>query len=104
MGDAQLLDELIELYHRNALEFIGAAKVHMANADFKQLGQVAHKIKTGLAMMRSDDLHAIIVLIQKECDGHQDLKHLQFLCDCFATEYPVVKSDMERAYTKLNLG
>ncbi|MGB7394301.1 MAG: hypothetical protein WA913_07910 [Pricia sp.] len=103
MGDKQLLQELIALYHHNALEFIGASKIHLANSDFKLLGLAAHKVKTGLAMMQSDGLHAIIVLVQKECDGDCDPKHLQFLCDCFITEYPFVKGKIDEALVKLNL-
>ncbi|MGB6150488.1 MAG: hypothetical protein WBG48_00730 [Pricia sp.] len=101
MGETELLRELVFLYHQNALEFIGAAKLHLPNTDFKALGAVAHKVKAGLAMMRTDSLHAIIVLVQKECDGGQDVKHLQFLCDCFADEYPTVKTSIDVAMAKL---
>jgi len=102
MGEKDLLRELINLYHQNALEFIGSAKIHLASSDFTSLGQVAHKIKAGLAMVRTDSLHAIIVLVQKECAGDQDLKHLQFLCDCFADEYPTVKTSIDTALAQLD--
>lgn len=102
IGEMDLLRELLFLFHQNALEFIGAAKIHMANSDFNALGLAAHKIKAGLAMMRTDDLHVIIVLVEKECDGDRDPKHLQFLCDCFSEEYPIVKSSIETALAHLN--
>lgn len=102
MGEMDLLRELVFLYYQNALEFIGAARIHLTNTDFNALGLVAHKIKAGLAMMRTDSLHAIIVLIQKECDGDRDPKHLQFLCDCFAEEYPRVKESIDMALVNLN--
>lgn len=102
MGEFDLLEELVSLYHENALEFIGAARIHLPNSDFKELGLAAHKIKAGLAMMRTDSLHAIIVLVQKECDGDRDSKHLQFLCDCFSEEYPRVKESIDAALFNLN--
>lgn len=102
MGEMDLLQELVSLYHQNALEFIGAARIHLSNSDFKALGLVAHKIKAGLAMMRTDSLHAIIILLQKECDGDQDIKHLQFLCNCFAEEYLTVKESIDVALAELN--
>ncbi len=102
MGEMDLLQELVSLYHENALEFIGAARIHLPNSDFNALGLAAHKIKAGLAMMRTDSLHAIIVLVQKECVGDQDSKHLQFLCDCFAAEYPTVKESIDAALSNLN--
>ncbi len=104
MGDMELLEELISLFDSNALEFIGAAKIHLLNTDFKALSLVAHKIKAGLAMMHTDNLHSIIVLVQKECEEDQDPKHLQFLCDCFATEYPTVKKSIDLALANLHLG
>jgi len=102
MGEMDLLRELVLLYHQNALEFIGASRIHLSNSDFKELGLAAHKIKAGLAMMRTDSLHTIIILIQKECDGDQDPKHLQFLSDCFSEEYPIVKEVIDTALTNLN--
>ncbi len=102
MGEMDLLRELVLLYHQNALEFIGAARIHLSNSDFKELGLAAHKIKAGLAMMRTDSLHTIIILIQKECDGDHDPKHLQFLCDCFSEEYPNVKEAIDAALANLN--
>ena len=101
MGDMALLQELVDLYHRNALEFIGAAKIHLPKGEFSQLGQVAHKIKTGLAMMRTPSLHAIVGLIQRECKGDQDEKHLKFLCECFAEDYAVIKTAIKTAMTEL---
>ncbi len=104
MGEVDLLQELVSLYHENALEFIGSARIHLPNSDFKELGLAAHKVKAGLAMMRTDSLHAIIVLVQKECDGDQDLKHLQFLCDCFTKEYPTIKASIDATLANLNQG
>lgn len=104
MGEMDLLQELVLLFHENALEFIGAARIHLPNSDFKELGLAAHKIKAGLAMMRTDSLHAIIVLIQKECEGDQDPKHLRFLCNCFTDEYPTVKKSIDISLANLIQG
>ena len=104
MGEVELLRELVALYHENALEFIGAARIHLSNSDFNALRLAAHKIKAGLAMMRTGSLHTIIVLIQNECGGDQDVKHLKFLCDCFAEEYPTVKESIDVALANLNQG
>jgi len=102
MGDINLLQELISLFGLNALEFIGAARIHLDNTDFKALALAAHKIKAGLAMMRTDSLHAIVCLIEKECYGDQDSKHLQFLYDCFVDEFPSVETSIEIALAQLD--
>ncbi|MDT7830592.1 Hpt domain-containing protein [Pricia sp. S334] len=102
MGEMSLLRELISLFRLNALEFIGAARIHLDNTDFKALALAAHKIKAGLAMMRTDSLHAIVCLIEKECCGDQDPKHLQFLYDCFVDEFPSVETSIEVALAQLD--
>jgi hypothetical protein len=102
MGNRNLLQELLTLYHQNVLEFIGASKIHLHNADCEALGLAAHKVKAWLAMMRTEGLHAIVVQVQKECDDGKDMKHLQFLCDRFAMEYPSVNKNLDVALGLIN--
>ncbi|MUH36807.1 Hpt domain-containing protein [Zobellia amurskyensis] len=101
MGEMSLLRELITLFIGNCLEFMGAAKIHLRTEDFEQLDLAAHKIKAGLAMMRTDDLLDIVIQIQKGCKLDQDPKHLEFLCKCFNEEFPKVKKALDNAYVEL---
>ena len=101
LGKTDLLAELIRLYERNALEFIGAAKIHLQTGDFKQLGLAAHKVKAGLAMMKTYDLHSIIVQIEHVCKKDQDIKHLKFLCNCFEVEFPIEQQALKRALVNI---
>ncbi len=101
MGDVNLLQELIQLYKRNALEFIGSAKTHIRYGDFEELGLAAHKIKAGLAMMQSHELHAIVVQIQEACKTEGDIKQLQSLYSCFLDEYPKVELTIDKAFMEI---
>ncbi|MDO6808679.1 Hpt domain-containing protein [Zobellia galactanivorans] len=101
MGEMDLLQELITLFTSNALEFMGAAKIHLKSNDFEKLDLAAHKVKAGLAMMRTQSLHNIVVQIQKGCKLDKDPKHLEFLCNCFSDEFPKVKDALDRAYSEL---
>ena len=101
MGELDLLTELIRLFERNALEFIGAAKIHLPTADFKQLGLAAHKVKAGLAMMKTESLHSIILQVEHSCKKNMDIKHVQFLCDCFRVEFPEVQRALNKALDTL---
>ncbi|WP_422080248.1 ATP-binding protein [Ulvibacterium sp.] len=103
MGDVNLLQELIQLYKRNALEFIGSAKTHIKYGDFEELGLAAHKIKAGLAMMQSHELHAIVVQIQEACKTEGDVKQLKSLYGCFLDEYPKTESTIDQAFLELKL-
>lgn len=101
MGDIDLLQELIQLYKQNALEFIGSAKTHIKYGDFEELGLAAHKIKAGLAMMQSHELHAIVVQIQEACKTEGDVKQLQSLYSCFLDKYPKTELTIERALLEI---
>ncbi len=101
MGSDDLLAELITLYEKNALEFIGIGKICLQTTDFYQMGLAAHKMKAGLAMMQTYSLHSIVVQIENCCKNDRDAKHLQFLFDCFTVEYPLVKTAIDDAFKKL---
>lgn len=95
MGQVSLLEELVTLYKQNALEFIGASRIHLKNNDIEQLQFAAHKLKAGLKMMQSHGLHAIIEQIQNCCKTNADVKHLEFLFNCFVEEYPKVEKAID---------
>ena len=101
MGQMELLEELVHLYKQNAIEFIGAAKVHLKAKDYEALEFVLHKIKSGLAMMRTDDLHAIVVLMQGHCKGDRDLEQLELLYNRFLDAYPIVEGRIDEAVAQI---
>ncbi|WP_298504856.1 ATP-binding protein [uncultured Maribacter sp.] len=100
MGQIELLDELIRLYKQNALEFIGVVKVHLINNSFEEVALAAHKIKAGLAMLKTDSLYEIIVQMQNSCKNNVDKKHVEFLYGRFLIEYPKVEKDIDVALEK----
>lgn len=101
MGQMELLDELVRLYKQNALEFIGVVKIHLTNNSFNDVSLAAHKIKAGLAMLKTDSLYEIIVQIQNGCKGNVDKKHIEFLYSRFLIEYPKVEVELDKALNKL---
>lgn len=101
MGEITLLQELVVLFKQNAIEFINLSGEHLKEEDIQQLGFAAHKIKSGLAMLKAEGLHGIIVQIQNTCKTDGDLKHLEFLCACFANEYPKVALAIDKEMKKL---
>lgn len=101
MGEMELLEELIKLYEKNALEFIGKAKIQLKAGDFEQLEQSAHKIKAGLAMLKTNDLYSIVLQIEQTCKTDKDAKHLNFLFNCFTDEFPSVQKVLNRSFEHL---
>jgi len=94
-GQMDLLEELVQLYKENALEFIGIVKTNLESEDLEEIAFAAHKIKSGLAMMQSKSLYTIVEQIQNICKTNGDCKHLSFLHNCFVEEYPLVEKAIE---------
>ena len=101
LGKTDLLYELIRLYRQNALEFIGQVRLHLQNLDFEGIKFAAHKLKSGLKMMQTLELLVIVEQIESVSKTDQDLKHLNFLFDCFVKEYPIVERAIDMEFKKL---
>ncbi len=101
MGQLELLQELVILHKKGALEFIGNVRVHLNNTDIEQIGFAAHKIKPGLKMMQSKRLFGIVEQIQKCCHSDSDIKQLQFLYKSFLEEYPKAENAINVAMKEL---
>ena len=102
LGKKELLEELISLFKQNALEFIGQLKIHLQNRDFEAIRFASHKIKSGLRMMNAQELLVIAEQIEIGSKTDRDIKHLNFLFDCFLKEYPVFERAMDEEFMKLN--
>lgn len=101
MGQMDLVVELVRLYKQNALEFIGETKFQLMQKDFESLEFSVHKMKSGLAMMRTNELLDIVEQMQKCCKSDRDLKHLNFLYQCFVTQYPITQSKIDAEVKRL---
>ena len=101
MGDLEVLGELLSLYKQNALEFIGKVQVHLEDGNFTEIRNAAHKIKCGLAMMHTYNLHYIVEQIHINCRTTRDLDHLKVLYEMFVDTYPEVEALLDEEYKKL---
>ncbi len=95
LGETDLLEELVRLFKQNSLEFIGQVKLHLQNLDYEGIRFASHKIKSGLRMMKTHELLAIAEQIEAESKTGRDVKHLNFLFDCFVKEYPGIEKAID---------
>jgi len=104
MGELEMLEELIGLYKRNALEFIGNVKMKLQEEDADGVAFAAHKIKCGLKMMKTMELFSLVEELDTTAKTTKDKKHMQFLFDRFVQEYPNTEKmiDAELAQMKKN--
>ncbi len=101
MGEIELVEELVLLFKQNVSEFMTVASGHLQKGDFKALEFALHKIKSGLAMMQTDNLHNIVVLMHKNSKEGQDLTYLNNLYQEFLEAYPQVEQMIDGALLKL---
>ncbi len=101
MGEVDMLAELVELYKSNALEFIGKAKLHLQNKDFEQLQFSTHKLKSGLAMMQTQNLLILVQQLHEHCMNDRNYDQMNFLYQQFLTEYPMVEFALDAEVTRL---
>jgi len=101
MGEIEMLADLVELFKGNALEFIGKAKLHLQNKDFKQLQFATHKLKSGLAMMQTQNLLILIQQMHEHCRKDRNYDQINFLYQEFVKEYPLVEFAMDAEVTRL---
>ena len=103
MEEIVLVEELVRLYKQNTLEFIGEIKYHLMQKDFETLDFSLHKMKSGLALMRTNDLLTIVEQMQNCSKTDRDLKHLDFLYACFVAEYPKTLSKIDSEVKRLQM-
>lgn len=101
MEQMELLEELVRLYKQNAIEFIGETKFQLQRKDFEAMEFSLHKMKSGLAMMRTNELLALVEQMQSCCKSDRDLKHLNFLYASFVTQYHITQEKIESEVVRL---
>ncbi len=101
MGEVEMLAELVELYKRNALEFIGKAKLHLQNRDLEQLQFATHKIKAGLAMMKTQNLLILVQQLHGLCSTDKNYDQMNYLYQQFVKEYSLVEFALDAEVTRL---
>ena len=96
MGEIDLLEELIGLFKQSMLDFIGRANVYIPEGNFNRLGFAAHKVKTGLSMMKADHLYSLVDKITIGCKTHRNLPEIGRLYDQLLLAYPMVEKAIDR--------
>lgn len=95
MGDIGLLEELVNLFKQNSLEFIDKATTSITNSNYEDLKFAAHKIKNGVAMVKASGLQELVAQIYKGCESTLNWKVLKALCMQFSIEYDLVVKTLD---------
>ncbi|NNK18189.1 MAG: response regulator [Maribacter sp.] len=101
MGEFELLENLISLFKQNALEFIGACRIHLKNKNYEGFGFASHKIKSGLAMLKTNSLLSIVEKIHEYGKKGTGLEELEILYTAFIKEYSLIDKAIDIDMAKL---
>ncbi|WP_339704375.1 hypothetical protein [uncultured Kriegella sp.] len=101
MGDVDMLKELIGLYKKNILEFIGKAKIHIANQDYERLQFATHKLKCSLLLLKTEDLFSIVEKMHCICVDQEGVDKLTVLYQSFLDSYPLIEGVIDEQFFNL---
>lgn len=101
MGEYELLENLISLFKQNAIEFIGACCIHLKNKDYEGIGFASHKIKSGLAMLKTNSLLSIVEKMHDLGKNGTGLDELEKLYTAFIIEYSIIEKAIDVEMEKL---
>lgn len=103
MGQVDLLEELVQLFNSNILEFIGKTKVYLLNDNHAGIAFISHKIKNGLQMFKLNNLVEICEQMNLVSKTDKDIKHLNFLYGEFLKEYKSIAPKIELELKRITL-
>ena len=101
MGEYELLENLISLFKQNAIEFIGACCIHLKNKDYEGIGFASHKIKSGLAMLKTNSLLSIVEKMHDLGKNGTGLDELEKRYTAFIIEYSIIEKAIDIEMEKL---
>ncbi|MCE2612135.1 ATP-binding protein [Flavobacteriaceae bacterium D16] len=104
MGDITMLEELIGLYHKNALEFIGKVKLHLKGENYEQIAFAAHKIKCGLKMLKTYQLCTLVEELHELAGKQENPGRINDLYDQFVMVYTRLEKQINEAFKELKEG
>ncbi|MBT8321091.1 MAG: response regulator [Eudoraea sp.] len=104
MGDIAMLEELIGLYHKNALEFIGKVRLHLKGQDYEKIAFAAHKIKCGLKMLKTHQLCTLVEELHDLAKAQQNPGRMNDLYDQFVMVYTELEKQLNGALIELKKG
>ncbi|MDC6354084.1 MULTISPECIES: ATP-binding protein [unclassified Robiginitalea] len=100
-GDMDVLEQLIGLLKNNLLEFIGKIRLHLPTADYAQITAAAHKVKSGLRMVRAGYWLEHVEAIHQLSKQETGLGEIGQRFDELAEDFPRLEAQLEREVEKL---
>ncbi len=99
-GELDMLKELVRLFKQNIYEFIGAVKIAIMNEAFEEIHLAAHKIKAGLALMKTNQLKQLVIGIEQNAKK-SDIANIEQLFSQFLQVYPLKEAFIDQELDKL---
>ena len=100
-GNLDLLDELLDLFKQNILEFLGQCRIHLQAANSQGVSFAAHKVKSSLLMIQAVELHALCDQLDESAKENESLTYLESLYSRFLEAYPATERALEWEFAHL---
>lgn len=100
-GNNELLEELVQLFKQNMLEFIGQTRMHLQARNPQGVSFAAHKVKSSLHMIQAETLYALCHELDEGAKNNEPLGYLQGLYEEFLEAYPATERALEWGITQI---
>ncbi len=101
LGKMETLEELVVLFKKKVLEFIGTVKLHLDREDFKGIAYSCQRISNSLKLLRTESLISLAAQMHKTSLTNPDLGQLRSLHRRFLEEYPLVEEALDKAMAQI---
>ena len=94
-GDVSIITELVNMFKEQVVEFNAALKSFYTEKEYRQLGLLAHKAKSSVAIMGMDSLADVLKNLEISAKESRDIEMYESYIDRF-------HSDTEAAILELD--
>ena len=95
MGDMKVLEDMVGMFRNSLLEFAGKMKLFVPQEDYPAIAEAAHKVITGLKMVRAEKLLQLAEEIHQVADSRGPRDRIALAYDQFLCAFPGLLNALE---------
>ena len=94
-GEISIITELVDIFKEQVVEFYSEMKSLYSGQEYKQLGMLAHKAKSSVAIMGMDALADVLNSLEKSAKEGQNIEIYESCIERFYTDAEVALLELD---------
>jgi HPt (histidine-containing phosphotransfer) domain-containing protein len=100
-GDSALVRELVIMFAEQVEEILSQMKVHLSEKNYCELGLLAHKAKSSVAIMGMDDLAEVLKIFEQQAKEGKDPDDYEHYIARFGSDTRAAMAELDNLVNKL---